>query len=129
MPVPLIEEAKKSGTPVVLVSEKSSVAITAVHTVLDEHLAPRARLHGVLIDIFEVTVNRKTAFVGGNHEFLSEHGRLIDARTLFHYMATGVTPAMVAAVPGKGSQYALAKAIQRARHRQGSKPEMLDCPS
>ncbi len=56
VPATLVAEAHASGTPLVLVDEKSSVAITAIHTVLDEHLAPRARLHGVLVDIFEVGV-------------------------------------------------------------------------
>jgi HPr kinase/phosphorylase len=53
---PLVDEAQKTGTPLVLVHERSSVAISALHTVLDEHLAPRARMHGVLVDIFEVGV-------------------------------------------------------------------------
>ena len=36
-----------------------------------------------------------TTFVGGNHEFLSQPGvRNLDARALFHYYATGITPAM-----------------------------------
>lgn len=56
VPRPLVSEAARTDTPLVLVQEKSSVAITALHTVLDEHLAPRARLHGVLVDIFEVGV-------------------------------------------------------------------------
>jgi len=71
----------------------------------------------------------KTAFVGGNHEFLSEHGRLIDARTLFHYMATGITPAMVAAVPGKGSQYALANRDSEGRYLDGGQTYTVTLPA
>ena len=56
VPRALIETANAHQTPLIVVSEKSSLAITAVHTVLDELLAPRARLHGVLVDIFEVGV-------------------------------------------------------------------------
>ncbi len=56
VPQALIDYANSESTPLVLVDEKSSLAITAVHTVLDELLAPRARLHGVLVDIFEVGV-------------------------------------------------------------------------
>jgi HPr kinase/phosphorylase len=56
VPAPVIQEAELSGTPLILVQEKSSIAITSLHTVLDELLAPRARLHGVLVDIFEVGV-------------------------------------------------------------------------
>lgn len=56
VPVAFLDMAKKSGSALVVVQERSSVAITAIHTVLDELLAPRARLHGVLVDIFEVGV-------------------------------------------------------------------------
>lgn len=56
VPSALITAANDHQTPVILVNEKSSLAITAIHTVLDELLAPRARLHGVLVDIFEVGV-------------------------------------------------------------------------
>jgi hypothetical protein len=47
------------------------------------------------------------AFVGGSHEFLRESGaRDLDARTMFHYGYTAVTPAMVVKIVGVGSQYA-----------------------
>ncbi len=51
-----IAEAERRGTPLVVVGERSSICIAALHTVLDEHLAPRTRIHGVLVDIFEVGV-------------------------------------------------------------------------
>jgi hypothetical protein len=48
-----------------------------------------------------------TPFVGGSYEFLSQPGvRNFDARTLFFYYATGITPAMAAKMVGIGSQYA-----------------------
>jgi len=50
----------------------------------------------------------KTGFVGGSHEFLKDGVRLLDARTLFFYYATGITPAMSAKMVGVGSQYAAA---------------------
>jgi HPr kinase/phosphorylase len=50
------QEAERTKTPLVVCVEKSSSAITALHTVLDERLAPRARIHGVLVDVFEVGV-------------------------------------------------------------------------
>ncbi len=56
LPQNVLACAEATQTPLVLCEEKSSVAITALHTVLDEHLAPRARMHGVLVDIFEVGV-------------------------------------------------------------------------
>jgi HPr kinase/phosphorylase len=55
-PAPFCEEAEQTGTPLVVCAERSSSAITALHTVLDERLAPRARVHGVLVDVFEVGV-------------------------------------------------------------------------
>jgi hypothetical protein len=48
----------------------------------------------------------KNAFVGGNHEFLRNGARLLDARTQFHYLATVITPAMAHAQIGAGSAYA-----------------------
>lgn len=55
-PAPFAEYAERTHTPLVVCAEKSSSAITALHTVLDERLAPRARVHGVLVDVFEVGV-------------------------------------------------------------------------
>ena len=46
------------------------------------------------------------AFVGGSYEFLRNGARLLDARTMFHYLATVITPAMAHAQPGAGSAYA-----------------------
>ena len=48
----------------------------------------------------------KNVFVGGNHEFLRDGARLLDARTQFHYLATVITPAMARAQVGAGSAYA-----------------------
>src|SRR5262245_17910367 len=50
----------------------------------------------------------KQAFVGGSHEFLHNGARLLDARTMFHYLATVITPAMAHAQVGAGSAYAVA---------------------
>jgi hypothetical protein len=44
-------------------------------------------------------------FLGGNHEFKSGDALVIDARTLFHYEAIVVTPAMARKMVGVGSQY------------------------
>ncbi len=48
----------------------------------------------------------KTAFVGGSYEFLVNGARMLDYRSLMHYVGTGITPAMTHAAPGIGSQYA-----------------------
>jgi hypothetical protein len=46
-------------------------------------------------------------FIGGSYEFLHNGARLLDARTLFHYVATVITPAMAHAQIGAGSAYAM----------------------
>jgi HPr kinase/phosphorylase len=55
-PLAFREEAERTGTPLLVCTERSSSAITALHTLLDERLAPRTREHGVMVDIFEVGV-------------------------------------------------------------------------
>jgi len=47
-----------------------------------------------------------TPFVGGSYQFLSGAERLLDAKAMFFYYATGITPAMSNAKPGTGSAYA-----------------------
>ncbi|MDQ2660792.1 MAG: DUF1254 domain-containing protein [Actinomycetota bacterium] len=47
----------------------------------------------------------KEGFVGGSYEFLNDGARNLDARTLFHYAATVITPAMAHAQVGAGSAY------------------------
>ena len=44
-------------------------------------------------------------FIGGRHDFMSGDALWIDARTLFHYEAIVVTPAMARRMVGAGSQY------------------------
>jgi hypothetical protein len=53
-----------------------------------------------------ITGSWKEAFVGGSHEFLRDGARLLDARAMFHYLATVITPAMAHAQVGAGSAYA-----------------------
>ena len=55
-PRPFCEEAQRTGTPLVVCAERSSAVIAAVHALLDARLAPRCRIHGVLVDVFEVGV-------------------------------------------------------------------------
>jgi HPr kinase/phosphorylase len=55
VPVPeLAQCAEEAETPLLLSSERSSVTINALHALLDDRLAPRIRLHGVLVDVFGV---------------------------------------------------------------------------
>jgi hypothetical protein len=53
-----------------------------------------------------ITGSWKQGFVGGSYEFLRDGARLLDARTMFHYLATVITPAMAHAQVGAGSAYA-----------------------
>ncbi len=55
-PEPLMHEAERTQTPLVVCAERSSTAINAVHALLDQRLAPRTSIHGVLVDVFEVGV-------------------------------------------------------------------------
>ena len=73
-----------------------------------------------------------TGFVGGSHEFLKdkgEGGRYHDARVLFHYMATVITPAMVVPMVGKGSQYALCNVDKDSNYLDGARTYKLNIPA
>jgi hypothetical protein len=67
-------------------------------------------------------------FVGGNYLFERNGARLLDARTLFFYFATGVTPAMTAARVGSGSQYAINSLDSDGNYLDGSKTYTLHLP-
>jgi HPr kinase/phosphorylase len=56
VPGPFQEAADRFETPVVVCAEETSVAIAELHALLDERLAPRTRIHGVLVDVFEIGV-------------------------------------------------------------------------
>lgn len=72
-----------------------------------------------------------TAFIGGSWEWLLDEGnggRYQDARTMFFYMATVNTPAMVLKIPGKGSQYALNVTDSNGDFLEGDKNYKLNIP-
>ena len=69
-----------------------------------------------------------TAFIGGSSEFADGAERLLDARTMFHYYATGITPAMAAAKPGTGSAYAACVRDSQGRYLDGSKTYKITLP-
>lgn len=73
-----------------------------------------------------------TAFIGSNWQWLRDEGnggRYLDARTMFFYMATVNTPAMVLKLPGKGSQYALNVTDSEGEFLDGSKTYSLTIPA
>jgi hypothetical protein len=79
------------------------------------------------VKIFE-NRNWITAFVGGSHEFASDGVRLLDARCMFHYYATGITPAMAAKMVGIGSQYGGAMTDSKGRYLDGGRTYRLHMP-
>ncbi len=73
-----------------------------------------------------------TGFVGGSHEWLKdggEGGRNLDARTLFFYIATVNTPAMVMKMVGRGSQYAGCNRDKDGEYFDGGKTYRLKIPA
>lgn len=64
----LVEEARASHTPLLHSHERSSKTIAALHTLLDDRLAPRMRMHGVLVDVFGVGVLLSGASAIGKSE-------------------------------------------------------------
>ncbi len=70
-----------------------------------------------------------TGFVGGSYEFLRQPGvRYLDARVLFHYYATGISPAMAIKRVGVGSQYAGATTDSEKKPLDGSKTYKVHLP-
>jgi hypothetical protein len=70
-----------------------------------------------------------TPFIGGNYEFLSQPGvRNLDARTMFFYYATGITPAMTMKMVGVGSQYAAAFVDSEGKPLDGGKTYKIHLP-
>lgn len=69
-----------------------------------------------------------TPFVGGSHEFIQNGARLLDARSTFFYMATGISPAMAVKIVGGGSQYAIATFDSNRNYLGGSETYRLHLP-
>src|SRR5580692_11260917 len=112
--------------------------------------APDARMKGILTDavavanataraiVFAPRDERvkfypdrqwNTGFVGGSYEFLNNGERMLDARTLFHYYATGITPAMAFAKPGSGSAYAYSTRDANGEYLEGGKTYKITLPA
>ncbi|MBW8637671.1 DUF1254 domain-containing protein [Hoeflea sp. WL0058] len=67
-------------------------------------------------------------FAGGSHEFLDGAVRMIDDRIMFHYYATGITPAMVLPKPGSGSAYEVANTDASGAYLDGGKTYSMTLP-
>lgn len=70
-----------------------------------------------------------TPFVGGSYQFLEGAERLLDARVMFFYLATGITPAMSEAKVGTGSAYAGAFRDSKGDYFDGGKTYKIDMPA
>jgi hypothetical protein len=69
-----------------------------------------------------------TPFVGGSYLFLNGAERLLDARMLFFYYATGITPAMAESKPGTGSAYAITVRNATGIYLDGSRNYKVTLP-
>jgi hypothetical protein len=69
-----------------------------------------------------------TAFANKNTSFEADGVMGLDARVLYYFNAGGVTPAMAATYPGKGSDYALALLDANQQAFDGSKTYKLHLP-
>jgi hypothetical protein len=69
-----------------------------------------------------------TPFVGGSYQFLAGAERLLDARAMFFYYATGITPAMSEAEVGTGSAYAGLFRDSQGKYLDGGRTYKINLP-
>ncbi|MBQ0822114.1 DUF1254 domain-containing protein [Microvirga sp. HBU67558] len=114
-----------------------------------QRFAPDARMKGILTDAIAVgnATGRSflfasrdqqakfypdrqwvTAFVGGSYLFQEGAERLLDAKSMFFYYATGITPAMAMARVGSGSAYAATFRDATGRYFDGVKTYKVRLP-
>ena len=70
-----------------------------------------------------------SAFAGMSHEFFHNGERVLDDRIFFHYMATGITPAMASPKVGTGSVYGLTARDNNGHYLDGGKTYKVNMPS
>ncbi|MGB5278634.1 MAG: DUF1254 domain-containing protein [Gammaproteobacteria bacterium] len=72
----------------------------------------------------------ETPFIGGSSEFVKNGNRNLDARTLFHYNAIVITPAMAAKMPeGRGSKYSSTYLDKNENYLDGGKAYKMKVPA
>ena len=69
-----------------------------------------------------------TVFIGGSYLFADGAERMLDARTMFFYYGSGITPAMAYSKPGTGSAYAAAFRDSEGHYFDGSKTYKVTLP-
>jgi hypothetical protein len=68
-------------------------------------------------------------FAGMSYEFLNNGERVLDDRIFFHYVATGITPAMAAPKVGTGSAYAFTARDAEDNYLDGGKTYSVTLPA
>jgi len=69
-----------------------------------------------------------SSFYGG-HDFMNNGELVLDDRIMFHYVATGITPAMAKPKAGTGSAYAFTPHDAKGNYLDGSKTYKVTLPS
>jgi hypothetical protein len=69
-----------------------------------------------------------TPFIGGSYKFEQDGAVNLDAKNMFFFYATGVTPAMTLKMVGEGSQYAGAFVDGKGNPLDGSKTYSIHMP-
>ncbi|MCP9927778.1 DUF1254 domain-containing protein [Cyanobium sp. CH-040] len=113
---PFEPDARMKG----ILKESVAVANAIARSNLFASRDPRTRIYS----------NRQwlTPFVGGSYQFLDGAERLLDARAMFFYYATGITPAMSEARPGSGSAYAGVFRDARGQYLDGGRTYSITLP-
>jgi len=68
-------------------------------------------------------------FTGGSSEFMNNGERVLDDRIIFHYYATGITPAMARAQVGTGSAYEIGAHDSEGNYLDGGKTYQVTLPA
>jgi hypothetical protein len=68
-------------------------------------------------------------FAGMSSEFINNGERVLDDRIFFHYIATGITPAMAAPKVGTGSVYAFTAKDSQGNYLDGGKTYKVHMPA
>jgi hypothetical protein len=69
-----------------------------------------------------------TVFIGGSYKFEQNGAVDLDAKSVFFFYATGITPAMTMKMVGEGSQYAAAFVDAKGNSLDGTKTYKLHVP-
>ncbi|XZE56119.1 DUF1254 domain-containing protein [Planctomycetaceae bacterium SH139] len=69
-----------------------------------------------------------SCFTGGSHEFMNNGELVLDDRIMFHYYATGITPAMTKPQVGTGSVYLIGAQDSAGRYLDGGRTYTCTLP-